>query len=510
MKKKIFLKNAVILTVAMLLLRTTNIGYRVYLSDKIGAAGMGLFQLIFSVFILAITISVSGISLAVTRLVAEAAAENRSGCVRSIMRKCMVFSVVLSLVALAGLFCSADFIAANLLNDSRAAMPLKILAPGLPFMAVCACLKGYFLAVRDMMKPASAEVLEQFSTIGIVAALFVYLSPKGLENACCAIMVGSTVGEVLSFGYTYLLYKISLHKQRFGNEKSEKVFRKVIHIGLPVMFSSTLRSILSTIENILIPIGFKKNGASAENSLSQYGMIQGMVMPILYFPSAFLAAFSSLMIPEMAEANAAGKNITIVRQTSRAIQLTLLFSIYIAAIFIAFSKDLGLAFYKNEQAGTILRVLAPLVPLMYLDSTVDSILKGLDQQLSSLKYNFADSVLRVILIFFIIPIAGTKGYICVLFFSTIFNASLSIHRLIQVSKVKVEIGDWVLKPVICSALAALMILILCRLPVLAALPPWECAVIQVLLSGTLYYWFLRACGSFTKQDVIWFKNILKE
>jgi len=520
MKKRAFLKNAVILTVTMLLLRTTNIGYRVYLSDKIGTAGMGLFQLILSVFILAITISTSGISLVVTRLVAEAVATGKSSCTKSIIRKCMAFSLTLSVLATVGMYFSADFLAANFLGDCRAALPLKILAPGLPFMAVCACLRGYFLAIRDMMKPASADMLEQFVTIGIVAALFVYFSPQGLENACCAIMLGSTAGELLSCGYTFLLYKISIRKLKCTKIKSSGiqstgiqstgVLGKIIHIGLPVTFSSTLRSILSTAENLLIPIGFKKNGATAENSLSQYGMIQGMVMPILFFPSAFLAAFSSLLIPEMAEANAAGKRQTIGRTTSRAIQLTLLFSIFIASVFIAFSKDLGLAFYKNEQAGVILRILAPLVPLMYLDSVVDGILKGLDQQLSSLKYNFSDSVLRVLLIYFAVPFAGTKGYIFVLFFSTIFNATLSINRLIKVSKVQVQLRSWVFKPVICSALAALLVLIFCKLPLLTVLSEWECASIQIVLSALLYYLFLRLCGSFTKEDVIWVKSILKQ
>lgn len=510
MKKRAFIKNAIILTVTMLLLRTTNIAYRIYLSDKIGTTGMGLFQLIFSVFILAITISTSGISLAVTRLVTEASAVGKIGCAKSIIKKCMVFSLSISLLAAICLYFSADYLATNILCDSRAALPLKILAPGLPFMAICACLKGYFLAVRDMMKPACAEILEQFSTIGIVAALFVYISPPGLENACCAIMLGSTVGEILSCGCTFLLYQISLKKLKCANTKSSGAFRQIIHIALPVTFSSTLRSLLSTIENILIPLGFKKNGASAEISLSQYGMIQGMVMPILFFPSSFLVAFSSLLIPEMAESNAAGKHLTIERTTSRAIQFTLLFSTFITAIFIAFAKDLGLALYENEESGVILRVLAPLVPLMYLDGIVDSILKGLDQQLYSLKYNFWDSALRVLLIYFVIPFFGTKGYICVLFFSTIFNAALSINRLIQVSKIEVKLSSWAFKPIICAALAVLLVLIFCKLPLIAVLSQWECASLQILISAPLYYLFLRLCGSFTKDDVVWVKHIFKQ
>ena len=49
--------------------------FRVYMSGKIGAEGMGLYQLIFSIYVLASTFATSGISTAVTRLVAEEAPE---------------------------------------------------------------------------------------------------------------------------------------------------------------------------------------------------------------------------------------------------------------------------------------------------------------------------------------------------------------------------------------------------------------------------------------------------
>ena len=84
-------------------------------------------------------------------------------------------------------------------------------------------------------------------------------------------------------------------------------------------------------------------------------MIHGMVMPILYFPSSFLIAFSSLLIPEMSEANACGHKRFINRATSRSFQLTLLFSIFVTSVFLAFSHELGMAFYQKEQAGTLLR-----------------------------------------------------------------------------------------------------------------------------------------------------------
>lgn len=509
MKKRVFFLNAVLLTASALLLRTMNISYRIYLTSKIGAEGMGLYQLVFSVFVLAITLSTSGISLAVTRLVSEAIADHQPQMIRSGVRKCLLFSTCLSLSAMVAMYFSASWVGHSLLGDERVISSLKILAFGLPFMALCSCLKGYFLAVRGIVKSAVGEVLEQVVTIGVTVVIFSFFSPSGLEHGCRAIMIGSTVGEAISFLYIYIMYWIHVKQIHKGEhtKKSTGILHKICHIALPITFSSTLRSGLSALENILIPVGFQKYGASSQNSLSEYGMIHGMVMPILYFPSSFLIAFSSLLIPEMSEANACGHKRFINRATSRSFQLTLLFSIFVTSVFLAFSHELGMAFYQKEQAGTLLRLLAPLVPLFYLDSVVDGILKGLDQQLHSLKYNFADSAIRVVLIFFLIPYTGNKGYLCVLFFSTIFNTTLSIHRLMKVAEVQIKFIDWILKPVLCGGISTLTVTFLAKILPVSGIADWLLCTVEILTAGIFYYALLRISGSFRTCDREWARSI---
>ena len=71
MKKTVFIKNAAILTASSLLLRFLGIIFKVWLGGKIGSEGIGLYQLIFSVYMLAATLVTSGISTAVTRLIAD-------------------------------------------------------------------------------------------------------------------------------------------------------------------------------------------------------------------------------------------------------------------------------------------------------------------------------------------------------------------------------------------------------------------------------------------------------
>ncbi|MBW7572600.1 oligosaccharide flippase family protein [Caproiciproducens faecalis] len=456
MKKRIFYLNAVILTSTSVILRMSNIWFRVFICSKIGASGMGLYQLILSVFILGITLCTSGVGLAVTRLVAEGRGTRDS------IRRCVGYALSLSLVGAAAMFFFADFISVRFIGDSIAATPLRLLAPSLPFIAVCSCLKGYFLAIRNTLVPACGEWLEQFVTIG--ASLFLFARCSAPLNA---LMLGSTIGEVFSCAYIVLLYLVFAQKRGLSKAKNAGVFKSVLHIAAPVLCGSFFRSLLNSTENMLIPRGLRKYGAGESGALAQYGTMQGMVMPILYFPSAFLAALSMLLIPEMAEANAGGKRATIQRSVEKAMRFTLTFSFLMTSILIVFADSLGMAFYKSTQVGNMLRIMAPILPLMYLDSVVDGMLKGLDQQLYSLKYNFSDSVMRVILIASLVPIFGIKAYITILFMSEIYNASLSINRLLKVTAIEVDVVSWIVSPAVCAALLYYLLLLLQKAPCFA-------------------------------------------
>lgn len=510
MKKHTFLLNALCLTASAFVMRFINILYRIYLTEKIGAEGMGLYQLIYSVFVFAITVSTAGISLSVTRIVSNTISTGNRQTLGSCIRKCIGFSLCMSIGAAVGLICAADWIGNGILGDSRVILSLQILALGLPFMAACSCMKGYFLAVRGVFKTALGELLEQLVTISVSVCLFSVFAPSTVEYCCCAIMVGSTAGEVSSCLFTYVLYRLHLHKTAAGKgQKSTGIFRQICHIVLPITFSSTLRSGLGVIENMLIPIGFRKNGASAASALAEYGILNGMVMPILLFPSTFLTSFASLLVPEMTEALALNHKRYIQYVCGRAIRTTLLFSIFVSVFCACFAENLGVLLYHSAESVRLIQILAPLIPLWYLDIVVDNLLKGLDQQLPSLRYNFADTAIRVVLVYFLIPVAGTKGYLCIVFFSTIFNATLSINRLLKTACLQVSVIRWILLPVLSAGVSVFLAWFLVgQIPLLHS-ARWVTMVFGLPLSAILYFLLLRLCGSVQKEDVIWLKSLLK-
>lgn len=452
-KKKFFLQGA-LLTLVSLFLRVTNMGYRSYLSQTIGSKGMGLYQLIFSVFMLTVTLSTSGISLAVTRMVTAAIAGGRSRTVRSVVAKCFGFCLSISLAIALCLFLTADFAADVFLGDPQAAPCLRILGFGLPFMSLCTCMKGYFLAVDESLNTAVSDTLEQILTIAATVFFFWRCAPQSIETACLAAMAASTLGEAASFLTSWTAYRRSLRRNTpTEKEKSQGVLRGLSHIALPCTLSSAARSMLNTGENLLIPRELQRFGLSYSGALSQYGLLQGMAMPMLYFPSSFLTSFASLLIPKIAKERELSHKKSVAYISGRAVQAALCFGMFFSALFLAFGDSWGQAFYHSDSAGAYLRVLAPLVPLTYLDVVVDNLLKGLDEQFNSMKYNFTDSLIRVVLVLCLLRFFGMESYVGILFFSTIFNATLSLHRLMKVSELRLSLTRHVFLPALCAAAA---------------------------------------------------------
>ncbi len=430
MLKKRFIKNSIMMTTTLLITQIAAIFFNIYISSKIGAEGMGIYRLVITVYAFSATFATSGITLSVTRLVTDLLTFKRCGEAKRTVAVCMAVGVGLSCAVGTVLFTFSYKIGVNFLGDARTVLSLKVLSVSLPFMAVSACFRGYFLAVRSVLKSASEQLFEQIVQIFVCVSIITPFAEKGLEYACCAVAVGTTISEIASCIYSAVLYLADISKYKTKSKKFNGIFRKLTEIGLPVMGSSCLRSGLSMIENTLIPIGLQKYGYSPSKALGEYGIIMGMAMPVLMFPIVFLAPISSLIIPEMSEAKASNRTASISRMARKILTAAVLFIIPTTVIFLIFGDELASLLYKRDDVGVYIRILALTVPFSYLDCVVDGMLKGLNQQIYYFIYNIIDSTVRVILALILIPKIGVKAIIIIMFVSVILNSTLSIRRLI--------------------------------------------------------------------------------
>ena len=451
MRKTGFIINVFIMTGSMLIIRLAGMISNIYISARAGAEAMGLYHVIFSVYSFAITVSVSGTGLAATRLITEQTGKNINTGILGVIKKCLVVSCSASLFASVVLFFGADFISKSIISDKRCIPALKVLSVSLLPIGTSAVLRGCMIAKRKATLLTISQITEEFSAILITVILLKNFS--GTPYAYMAMIIGNTVSEILAFVLDFILCKVMLNKS-FG-KKEKTPFKKVLEICVPVALGSYLRAGLVALENVLIPVKLTEFGM--ENPLSEYGLIKAMSMQIMLFPTVFIQSFASMLVPEMSEMNAAKRRNGIRHVSSLAIKATLVFAFASAAVFMKYHDALGIALYKKEKVGLYLGMLSMLSIPMYLDTVVDSMLKGLNMQMSSLKFNIADSLLRVTAIYLFLPKFGITAYIALLYASELFNLALSLGKLLSVTRLKINLTEYILPPAVCSVLTFILI-----------------------------------------------------
>lgn len=452
MKKNGYLFNAVLLTATSLILRAAGMVFRVVVAGQVGAEGMGLHQLIFTVYQLFVTLATAGVPIAATRLVTEELAANRPGAAAGALRRTVLLGLCLGL---AGALVQAGFAGVMSrwwLGDLRAAPSLRILAPSLPFMAMAAALRGYFLARRRAAPNAVSQLFEQALRIWVVLELLKYALPHGIGWACAAMCVGNTVSEAASCLLMALCTARDLRRMRGGapTARPDNISHRLYEIVWPISAGRLLSSALRTAENVMVPACLTIACASRAVALEQYGALKGMAMPVVFFPFSLLGTLATLLTPEITEAHLKGHERTLRRLVGRVIVITNLISILLGGLFTLLARPLGIALYQSEEIGLYLAVLGPLMPLMYLESMVDGILKGLNEQMASFKYSVWDSALRIGLIAFLVPQTGMWGFLGVMVFSNLLTSLLNFRRLLVVTEMKLQLWRWFAGPVLCA------------------------------------------------------------
>lgn len=499
--KVVFIKNALILTVSSLIIRFIGMFFRIWLAGAVGSEGMGLYTQIFSFYVLASAFASTGINTAVTRLVSEELANGNPKGVRKILTKCVIVTLFVALCSAVIIFFGADFISEQLIGDPRATEAIKTLTFSLPFMGLSSCLKGYFIARKKSGPGGSAQIFEQLARIGIIVFIFSRRAAAGIGEACRWVILGDGLAEVCSFLYIYLAFLFDKRKnlpKRVGSSPPYSVLSKLRHIALPITVGRYLNSILRTAESLLVPKKLCESGLSSADALSVFGVIKGMALPLIFFPASFLSALSTLLIPEMSEAAARNQTYKVKYTVSRSIGITLITALPIAVIFFYAGRELGGIFYHDPDSGEMIKLLAPIIPLMYLDSVCDGLLKGLDQQVFIFRSSMTDSAIRLGLIMISLPRFGMIGFIGIMYLSNAFTCILNLCRLIKISGAEFSLFRRVVFPgVTALTVGTVAYLLLERF----SLPDIPFVLLFSILTVGFYALIALKFGIITKDDI---------
>lgn len=437
MKKRTrFIYNTALLTVSSLLMRCIGCAFQVWLAGRIGSAGIGLYQLMASAGGLAMTFAISGIGFGSMRLVSEQLGHDSTVGARAAVTRCSVYAMFFGVAAGAIIYRNAEVIGFLWIEDGRTVLPLRILALEMPFFALSSVFNGYFTACSRIGKPTVCQLLQQLLCVGLTVYFLSAVPESDIEKNCACITLAGTLSEAAGCLMMAALYFRDICTHPRTGEVSHRLVPRMLSISLPLAVSAYARSGLSTLQHMLIPSGLRKAGLTATQALSAYGIVHGMTLTIIYFPTCILQVVAQLLIPDLTEMQVRCQTKRIDRVCAKMLTIAMGYSAAVAAGLFLLADWLAVTVYQTPQVAEYIRIFVPIVPVIFLDIIVDGCLKGLGQQLWSMGINIAESAISVVLTWILIPKFAVAGFILVIYFNEIFNFILSFGKLMSVVTLK--------------------------------------------------------------------------
>lgn len=429
MRKKLpIFYSALMLTGVNLLLRFVGTSFQVYLSSRIGAAGIGLLQLVMSVGGLSMVAGMGGIRTATMYLTAEELGRKHPQNVIWVLSGCFLYSICFSGCVAAPLYHFAPQIASIWIGDPRTVDALRLFASFLPVTCLCGVMTGYFTAANRIGTLAAVEVAEQFCSMGLtLGALTLFAGHDPVRSTMCVIL-GSSGGCVL----TLVCLVILRLREHAPTGSRIPVGSRLAQTALPLAIADDLKSGISTIENLMVPKRLAQNRTVA-SPLAAFGLVSGMVFPVIMFPAAILFGLTELLVPELARCAASGSKTRIHYLVRTALRVALVYGALTGGLLCLLSDQLCLSLYHSLDASKQMRAYALLVPMLYSDIVTDAMTKGLGQQKICVRYNVFTSVLDVLFLYILLPHYGMGGYWVSFTVTHLINFILSLQRLLKIT-----------------------------------------------------------------------------
>ncbi|MCI6888152.1 MAG: polysaccharide biosynthesis protein [Lachnospiraceae bacterium] len=455
-QKLAFLTGTLLLTGTGFICRVLGFFYRIFLSRTIGAEGLGIYNMIHPVFGICFALCAGSIQTALSQMIASHLNHGKR-----FFRTGMAISMTMSVV-LAALICRhAEFLAVHVLMEPRCAPYLPLMGISVPFAAFHACINGYYYGVQKARVPAFSQVAEQVIRMSLVFLIADAWTKDGGVITVHLAVIGHLIGEMASAAFTFLCLCIFPPQSDdayggttwdWADGTPEHVMfhtaLSLMTLALPLMGNRLVLNLLASAEAIWIPSRLQMSGLSNSDAFSIYGVLTGMALPFILFPSAITNSMAVLLLPSVARAQAAGKKQQITSSISMSLRYSLYMGVLCIGIFTLFGKALGISVFHNQDSGYFIQILAWLCPFLYLATTMGSILNGLGRTRTTFLQNTAALMLRIGFVLIGIPRFGIYAYLCGMLISELLLALMHLWSLNRLVTFTWNASDMIAKPAV--------------------------------------------------------------
>ncbi len=507
-KNQAFMKGALILMIANLLVKFIGAAFKIPLTYVLHEEGMGIFSSSYNMYAWMFVVATAGIPVAISRMVAESRAKGQHSEVKKILRGSLVLMTVIGIIGTSVLFFGARPFS-QIMKNSDAAYGIAAIAPALFFVCIMSVFRGYFQGRQDMMPTAMSEVVEALGKLVAGYALAVVLLPKGLPYASAGAVSGVTIGALLGVLLILIIYLFKSKRKEestyadFGtNRSTARIIADLARVAIPITIGASVFSLTSVIDMIMIMRRLQDSaGFSESQALFLWGSYSGYANPIFNVPPSIITPIGVSIVPAIASAIAGGDLKFARRTTGTAVRVTTIFALPCAVGLSALAGPILTLIFHNDSAEQSLTLLALVIVFVSLVMVTNSTLQAVGREYIPVRNMIIGGAIKIVINYILVgmpeiningaPIGSMLCYITIL--------AMNIYAIKKEIGVKFGVVRTVVKPVIAVAIMAVFAVGVYGFT--EFLGNTVAVILSIGCAAAAYFGMLFILGAITRDDV---------
>ncbi len=440
-------KTTAVVTVFTIFEHSLGFVYRIILSRTLGSEGLGVYQVALSVFAVFLTISSSGLPITLSRVISKHRAHGyRAGEHRATAAALIITAAVSGTFTVLLFLLRAPF--SKIFSDPRCADVFYIVLAGLTFTSVYAVIRGSFWGNKRFFAYSLIELIEEIVMIvvGVVLLVFVRSPIADVNRAAIAVLVS----YLCSFAIAAVYFKVKGGKLR--SPRGELL--PLLKSSVPVTAMRTASSLVSSLISVVFPMLLMSAGMSSSQAMSAYGIVGGMVMPVLMIPNSLIGSIALVLVPELAECYYRGEREKLSDFVKKALNSALIISGALIPLFIACGEGVGIFLYSNAESGKLIARSALILLPMSVTMISTSMLNSMGCEKQTLLFFLAGAACMLACVWILPPYLGSGALLAGMACDYTLTALCSLILLVKKTG-RLRSGKYFLKIALCSAVIAL-------------------------------------------------------
>ena len=405
MKKNSFIKSTIILIIGGLLTKLLGILIRVIMTRNSSLEVVSLYMLIMPTFSLMMAIRQLGFSTGISKVVSE-----NSDSSKKILFSILPISIFINIVLTIFLVFTSRFIAFNLLKNESAYLPILSISLVLPFDSLSSILRGFFFGKEKMVPHVISNLAEQIVRLLFMMFILPHILYKGIVFTTTSLILINVISELFSSIVLIFFLPKSFKIEKKDLTPSFKSSKNVLETSLPTTMTRIIGTISYFFEPIILTFILTRCGYSNNFIVTEYGIINAFVMPILLLPGFFTGAISSALLPVISREYSKGN----ISYSKKKLKQALIFSLAIGLIstfIISTFRDYLLMFlYKTTNGSDYIKNVSFIFLLYYIEAPLASFLQATNNSNLMMYDNFIGIMFKTIFLVILSFIPGIGMY----------------------------------------------------------------------------------------------------